>query len=252
MPDSPYGLMGIGLCVPGLVNTEQKIIFTPNIDWDYEVDLKALLEQEFTVPVFIENEANAGAYGEKVFGAAKNYENLIYVSVGIGIGTGIVINNDLYRGVNGFAGELGHVSIDLNGLKCSCGNRGCWELYASEKALLHSIHDKQALVSHQEIIQLANQNDPEILMELQNFGFYIGVGLTSILNTFNPQAVIIRNELVEALPMVLNSIRNSISSRMYDQLNNSYELLLSSLGKNAPALGACSIVMDHSFERFTE
>ncbi|QIZ06580.1 ROK family protein [Priestia megaterium] len=251
IPDSPYGLIGIGLCVPGLVNTEQKVIFTPNIDWNYELDLKSLIEQEFQVPVFIENEANAGAYGEKVFGAAKNYENIIYVSVGTGIGIGIVINNDLYRGVNGFAGEMGHLTIDFNGLKCSCGNRGCWELYASEKALLHAFQNNDTITSYQELINLANQNDPDILMALQNFGFYLGIGLTSILNTFNPQAVIIRNDIVEALPMVLNSIRNSILSRSNDKLNNSHELLLSSLGKNAPALGTSSIAIEHFLEKFT-
>jgi N-acetylglucosamine repressor len=251
IPDSPYGLIGIGLCVPGLVDTEQKVIFTPNIEWNYELDLKSLIEQEFQVPVFIENEANAGAYGEKVFGAAKNYENIIYVSVGTGIGIGIVINNDLYRGVNGFAGEMGHLTIDFNGLKCSCGNRGCWELYASEKALLHTFQNNDTITSYQELINLANQNDPDILMALQNFGFYLGIGLTSILNTFNPQAVIIRNDIVEALPMVLNSIRNSILSRSNDKLNNSHELLLSSLGKNAPALGTSSIAIEHFLEKFT-
>ncbi|WP_374703064.1 ROK family protein [Neobacillus cucumis] len=252
MPDSPYGLTGIGVCVPGLVNTDQKIIFTPNLDWNYDLDLKAVIEQEFKVPVFIENEANAGANGEKEFGAAKNYENLVYVSVQTGIGVGIIINNDLYRGVKGYAGEMGHLTIDLNGLKCSCGNRGCWELYASERALFKSLpKNHQEMLSHQDIIHLANQNNPEILMALQNFGYYLGIGLTSILNTFNPQAVIIRNHIVESLPMVLNSIKNSVASRTYQQLENNYQLLTSTLGKNAPALGASSIAIGKFLESFT-
>jgi len=252
MPESPYGLIGIGLCVPGLVTTEQKVIFTPNLEWNYELDLKPLIEQEFKVPVFLENEANAGAYGEKEFGAAKNYENLVYVSVHTGIGVGIIIDNELYRGVRGFAGEMGHLTIDMNGLKCSCGNRGCWELYASEKALLKSLSKiQQEKLSNKDIISLANQNNPDILMALQKFGFYLGIGLTSILNTFNPQAVIIRNNIVEALPMVLNSIKNSVASRTYQQLENSYELLTSTLGKNAPALGASSIAIENFLEMFT-
>ncbi|WP_420489712.1 ROK family protein [Neobacillus vireti] len=252
MPESPYGLIGIGLCVPGLVTTEQKVIFTPNLDWNYQLDLKPLIEQEFNVPVFLENEANAGAYGEKEFGAAKNYENLVYVSVHTGIGVGIIIDNELYRGVRGFAGEMGHLTIDMNGLKCSCGNRGCWELYASEKALLKSLtKNQQEKLSNKDIINLADQNNPDILTALQKFGFYLGIGLTSILNTFNPQAVIIRNNIVEALPMVLNSIKNSVASRTYQQLENSYELLTSSLGKNAPALGASSIAIENFLEMFT-
>ncbi|MBM7654987.1 ROK family transcriptional regulator [Neobacillus cucumis] len=248
MPDSPYGLIGIGLGVPGLVNNEHQITLAPNLNWYKDIDLKKVLEQEFQVPVFIENEANAGAHGEKEFGAAKDYQNLVFVSVGTGIGTGIIINNELYRGDIGFAGEMGHLTIDLNGPKCRCGNRGCWELYASEKAMLNSQPSQLPKKSKQEIINLANQNDPEILSALQNFGYYLGVGLVNVLNTFNPQAVVVRNDIIEALPIVLNSLRNSISSRINDQLGSSYELLLSSLGKNATAMGASSLVIEHFLE----
>lgn len=244
MPQSPYGLIGIGICVPGLIDKNQKIVFTPNSNWR-NIDLKPIIQEKFNVPVFIENEANAGAYGEKVFGAAKNHDNMIYASIGTGIGIGVIINNDLYRGVGGFSGEMGHMTIDFNGPKCSCGNRGCWELYASEKALLKSLQTKEKKVSNQDIIDLAHLNDVGTLRALQNFGFYLGIGLTNILNTFNPQAIILRNSIIESHPMVLNSIRSEVSSRVYSQLGNSYELLPSVLGKNASALGMSSIVIDH-------
>jgi N-acetylglucosamine repressor len=251
MPESPYGLIGIGLGVPGLVNKEQQIVLAPNLNWNHDIDLKKEIEQEFNVPVFVENEANAGAHGEKEFGAAKNYGNLVFVSVGTGIGTGIIINNELYRGVGGFAGEMGHLTIDQNGPKCRCGNKGCWELYASEKALLKFLPQHLQKITHQEIIDLANGNDPEILSGLQSFGHYLGIGLTNVINTFNPQAVVIRSDIIEALPIVLNSLRNSISSRIIAQLTSSYDLLLSSLGKNATALGASSLVIEHFLENIS-
>ncbi|ASZ03599.1 MULTISPECIES: transcriptional repressor XylR [Bacillus] len=244
MPQSPYGLIGIGICVPGLIDKNQKIVFAPNSNWR-DIDLKSFIQKKFNVPVFIENEANAGAYGEKVFGAAKNHDNMIYASIGTGIGIGVIINNDLYRGVSGFSGEMGHMTIDFNGPKCSCGNRGCWELYASEKALLTSLQTKEKKVSTQDIIDLAHLNDIGTLHALQNFGFYLGIGLTNILNTFNPQAIILRNSIIESHPIVLHSIKSEVSSRVYSHLDNSYELLPSILGKNAPALGMSSIVIDH-------
>ncbi|WBL40938.1 ROK family protein [Bacillus velezensis] len=244
MPQSPYGLIGIGICVPGLIDKNQKIVFAPNSNWR-DIDLKSFIQEKFNVPVFIENEANAGAYGEKVFGAAKNHDNMIYASIGTGIGIGVIINNDLYRGVGGFSGEMGHMTIDFNGPKCSCGNRGCWELYASEKALLTSLQTIEKKVSTQDIIDLAHLNDIETLHALQNFGFYLGIGLTNILNTFNPQAIILRNSIIESHPMVLHSIKSEVSSRVYSHLDNSYELLPSILGKNAPTLGMSSIVIDH-------
>lgn len=250
MPQSPYGLIGIGICVPGLIDKDQKIVFTPNSNWR-DIDLKSSIQEKYNMPVFIENEANAGAYGEKVFGAAKNHDNIIYVSISTGIGIGVIINNHLYRGVSGFSGEMGHMTIDFNGPKCSCGNRGCWELYASEKALLKSLQTKAKKLSYQDIIDLAHLNDIGILNALQNFGFYLGIGLTNILNTFNPQAVILRNSIIESHPMVLNSMRSEVSSRVYSQLGNSYELLPSSLGQNAPALGMSSIVIDHFLDMVT-
>ncbi|MED4046346.1 ROK family transcriptional regulator, partial [Priestia aryabhattai] len=156
MPESPYGLVGIGICVPGLVDRHQQIIFMPNLNWNIK-DLQFLIESEFNVPVFVENEANAGAYGEKVFGMTKNYENIVYISINVGIGTGLVINNELYKGVQGFSGEMGHMTIDFNGPKCSCGNRGCWELYASEKALLASLSKEEKNISRKEIVERANK-----------------------------------------------------------------------------------------------
>ncbi|MDM5283709.1 ROK family protein [Peribacillus frigoritolerans] len=244
MPDSPYGLVGIGICVPGLVDSNQKIIFMPNLEW-YIEDLQLLIESEFNVPVFVENEANAGACGEKVFGVTKNYENIIYISINVGIGVGIIINNELYKGVNGFSGEMGHMTIDFNGPKCSCGNRGCWELYASEKALLDSFSNDEKNMLRKEIVERANKNDVAVLNALQNFGFYVSIGLTNILNTFDAQAIILRNNIIESHPLVLNTIKNEVSSRVYSHLESMCELLPSSLGRNAPALGAVSIVIEH-------
>ncbi|MFJ7469159.1 ROK family protein [Peribacillus frigoritolerans] len=244
MPDSPYGLVGIGICVPGLVDSNQKIIFMPNLEW-YIEDLQHLIESEFNVPVFVENEANAGACGEKVFGVTKNYENIIYISINVGIGVGIIINNELYKGVNGFSGEMGHMTIDFNGPKCSCGNRGCWELYASEKALLDSFSNDEKNMLRKEIVERANKNDVAVLNALQNFGFYVSIGLTNILNTFDAQAIILRNNIIESHPIVLNTIKNEVSSRVNSHLESMCELLPSSLGRNAPALGAVSIVIEH-------
>ncbi|APT49847.1 XylR family transcriptional regulator [Bacillus safensis] len=243
MPSSPYGLIGIGLCIHGLVDTGEKIVFTPHSKWK-NVDLKTTLQDTFKVPIFIENEANAGAYGEKIFGAAKHYDHLIYASIGTGIGIGIIINHHLYRGAYGFSGEMGHMTIDFNGPTCSCGNRGCWELYASEKALFQSLQTDGQHISHQELEQLAKLNDMRTLNALRNFGFYLGVGLTNVLHTFNPQAIILRNKVIESHQTVLHVIGEEVSSRMDTQFSSQVELLPSSLGHNAPVLGMTSLVIE--------
>ncbi|MFJ5963161.1 ROK family protein [Bacillus sp. NPDC093026] len=251
IPSSPYGLVGIGICIPGLVDENERIVFTPHSKWK-NFDLKTSLKKTFHVPVLIENEANAGAYGEKIFGAAKHYDHLIYASIGTGIGIGIIIKRHLYRGAYGFSGEMGHMTIDFNGPTCSCGNRGCWELYASEKALFQSLQSNNQRVSYQEIEQLAKLNDMKTLNALRNFGFYLGVGLTNVLHTFNPQAVILRNKVIESHPMVLNVIKNEVSSRMYSQFSTHIELLPSSLGQHAPALGMTSLVIENFLNDVTK
>ncbi|MCP3760867.1 ROK family transcriptional regulator [Domibacillus sp. A3M-37] len=247
MPASPYGLIGIGICVPGLVNREEQIVLTPNTHWN-GVELKKIVESTFNVPVTIENEANAGAYGENIYGAAKAYDDFIYISVSTGIGVGLVLGNELYRGVHGFSGEMGHMTIDFNGPKCNCGNRGCWELYASEKAFRQSLPGEW---NDDEIASRLQKNDVELFRALENFGHYLGIGLVNIANTFDPEAVILRNPLIESNPFVLNALKNTLSSRMNVRFDTECAFLPSTLGKNAPALGACSMMIEQFINGIT-
>lgn len=153
MPQSRYGVVGIGVGVPGIVNKEGIVLLAPNLGWKNS-DLKQDLEELFEVPVIVENEANAGAFCEQKFGAGKDYENMVYISAGIGIGVGIFLNRELYQGKNGFSGEMGHMIIDMNGKPCNCGSQGCWEAYASEHALL-----EQAGSSIEAVLELAKNHD---------------------------------------------------------------------------------------------
>ncbi|WP_159881642.1 ROK family transcriptional regulator [Paenibacillus puerhi] len=137
VPSSPYGVIGIGVGVPGLVDDQGSVLSAPNLGWT-DVPLQSMLAEEFGVDVVIDNEANAGALGEKEFGAGRHAANLLYISAGIGIGAGIILHDQLYRGVSGFSGEVGHMALAQDGPLCGCGNRGCWETFASEKALLHN------------------------------------------------------------------------------------------------------------------
>ncbi|MGE5588167.1 MAG: ROK family transcriptional regulator [Clostridia bacterium] len=135
-PPTPRGLLGIGAGVPGLVEMEHGVLkFAPNLKWK-DVPLKDLLRERFEVPVYVDNEANVGALGEKWFGAGQGIRHMVYLSVGAGLGAGIVVNGELYRGATGYAGELGHFTILPEGPLCGCGNRGCWETLASELATL--------------------------------------------------------------------------------------------------------------------
>jgi predicted NBD/HSP70 family sugar kinase len=257
-PDSPYGIVGIGIGVPGLVDSKGQILFAPNLKWR-NVDLKQVMEEKFHIPVKIENEANAGAHGEQLYGAGKNIANSVYISIGIGIGTGIVINHQLYRGFTGIAGEMGHMSIDFQGRKCSCGNRGCWELYASESALLNAASKRNLPDGHPEadldiLYTEAQKGNVEVIQLLNTLGEYIGIGLTNVMNTFNPEAMIIGNRIARFEPWIKNPVERVLEERLSNHHPFATRLRFSKLKDDSTALGAASFAISDFFsnQKITE
>ncbi|MFD0961474.1 ROK family transcriptional regulator [Paenibacillus chungangensis] len=235
-PDSPYGIIGIGVGVPGIVNEEGTVVFAPNMGWS-QVELKHALEKLYQLPVMIDNEANAGALGEHIYGAGRPYRDQIYVSAGIGIGTGIVLHNKLYKGSSGFSGELGHLSIQFDGRSCSCGNQGCWELYASEHALLeagaaYGYHDIHAM------LQAAEQNKPHMRELFHDIGTYLGIGIANIANIFNPEAVIIGNRMSLAAEWIRPAIEQAVSQRTLRFHHKRLLIQFAELGEQSAVRGA--------------
>ncbi|MFD1848586.1 ROK family transcriptional regulator [Oceanobacillus bengalensis] len=244
-PESPYGIVGIGVGVPGIVNKDSKILLAPNLNWR-NIELKAVLEEKFNVPVVIENEANAGAYGEKKFGAGKDYHNVVYVSVGIGIGVGLILNGKLYRGNNGFSGEFGHMTIEVDGAKCSCGNEGCWELYASENTLLKNAARAEIKAPQDEdltleyLMDLAENGDADTINLFKDIGKYLGVGINNIINIFNPEQVIIGNRMAVAEAYMEDSLKNWIHEQALWFSQKDLKIDFSQLSTHSTALGVAA------------
>ncbi|MDF2669568.1 MAG: hypothetical protein K0R67_1874 [Paenibacillus sp.] len=235
-PSSPYGIIGIGIGVPGIVNADGTILLAPNLHWE-QFPLHEKLEKEFGLPVTLDNEANAGALGEKQYGAGRTSDNLLYLSVGTGIGSGIIIGGQLYRGVSGFSGEVGHTSIESNGKRCSCGNRGCLELYASEGALTEQGHGIGA-DSFDELLAMAEAGKPEALHLFHQTGEYLGIGIANMIHIFNPQLVIIGNQMVRAETWVRNSILRVVKQRSLPFHRDSMEVRFAALRTHSTVLGA--------------
>lgn len=242
MPSGKYGIVGIGLGVPGIIDKSGTILLAPNLGWK-DLSLKQAITDEFNLPIIIENEANAGAYGEKQFGAGQNFQDIIYVSAGIGIGVGIILNGDLYQGKNGFAGEMGHMIIEINGKQCSCGSRGCWEAYASEHALTNLANQKY--LSLELLIELAEKNDETALKLFEEVGCYLGYGINNIINTFNPEQVIIGNRLAKAKKWLEEPIRKTINTHTLSFHRNEVTLHFSNLSIYSAALGVTAFVVEN-------
>ncbi|MFK7694331.1 ROK family protein [Paenibacillus sp. HJGM_3] len=235
-PVSPYGIIGIGIGVPGIVDAEGTILFAPNLHWE-AFPLRERLEREFGLPVTIDNEANAGALGEKQYGAGRTSDDLVYLSVGTGIGSGIVLGGHLFRGSHGFSGEIGHTSIESNGKKCSCGNRGCLELYASEGALMEQARAIGA-ASFDALVDMAEAGQPEALQLFHQTGEYLGIGIANIINTFNPQLILIGNQMVRAEAWLRNSILRVVRMRSLSYHREGLDIRFAELKTHSAVRGA--------------
>lgn len=246
-PGSPYGIVGIGVGVPGIVDDNGIILFAPNLKW-HQVELQQQLEERFGLPVTIDNEANAGAQGEQKYGAGRGIPNQIYVSVGIGIGTGIILNKELYKGASGFSGELGHLSIEYGGKPCSCGNRGCWELYASENALL----ERAALLGFEnleELLLAATAGDERVIELIRSIGDYLGAGIANIVNVFNPNVVIIGNRMSRAAEWLEPAVQAAVDQRTLPYHRERMRILFAELQDQSAVRGATYYAISTFFEK---
>lgn len=242
LPDSPYGIVGIGIGVPGLVDETSRVVSAPNLGWD-NVDLAGALTAEFGGNLHIDNEANAGAIGEKLYGAGRDSQNLIYLSIGVGIGSGIIVGGALYRGTSNFSGEVGHMTVAEDGPLCRCGNRGCWETLASEKALL----DRAAGVwqDHtpglEQILDAGKRGDKQALDLLNEIGSQLGVGLANLVNILNPELIVIGNRLSLAGELFEEAMLQTIKNRSLSYHRKKTHVDFAKLGIRSTALGAASM-----------
>jgi len=209
------------------------------------------LTRIFHVPVALENDADAAAIAEAGWGAGKNKSRLIYVTVGTGIGGGIVFDGHLYRGVGGAHPELGHQVIDPAGPLCSCGFRGCWESLAAGPAMAAWLDaNAPADYPHREhltakrICQLARQDDALAQQAVKREAYYLGIGLANLINLFTPDLIVLSGSLMKSSPLFLDGIRELISRGCRFVPFEKTELALASLGEDSNLIGAARVWHD--------
>ena len=241
-------ILGIGLGVPGIVNERSGVIdFAPNLEWE-NVNLRSLLKCQ--APIVVENEANAAALGEKGFGVGRNVSDMIYVSVGMGVGCGIIIENRLFSGTSFNAGEFGHMTVEYDGPACKCGKRGCWEVFASNKAALNRYKEKSglALKDFDEFVQRLIAGEAVALAVADEIVKYLGIGIGNIVNGLNPQMVVLGGKLTEAKDVVYDKILQQIKCFTLSKSLTELEIQFSALNSKASAMGVAGIVLDQAVE----
>jgi glucokinase-like ROK family protein len=252
--------LGIGVGVPGLVDTLQgKLIFAPNLRWE-NVPLRLMWSQRFDLPIFIENEANAAALGEYYFGVARGVDSFIYLSAGIGLGGGVMIDGKLFRGSSGYAGEVGHMTVDPDGDLCGCGKRGCWETKVGPRAVLRGVRKILAdgmpslindlaggnlnQVTFDIVVKAARSKDPVALEALQSVGEYLGIGVVNLINIFNPELIVLGGALSLANEFLMPVIEGSVCNSALKPPCENIRFTASAHGEDACVMGAVALVLD--------
>ncbi len=257
---TPTDIEGIGFDFPGQVDCKTGVVkLAPNIPGWVNVPIAQMIEDEFHIPTRIDNDVRCAALGELKFGAGRGCENFICITVGTGIGSGIVINGKVVRGATNAAGELGHIKLQMNGGPiCGCGDTGCLEAFASGPAIVAMAQDyikggkstkfrEMAAAEGGEITpymvaKAAEEGDPVAKRIFEIVGEYIGIGLTSVINLLNPERVIIGGGVAESGELLLGPIRKTIKERAMVVAGNAVEIVPAQLGNSAGVIGASMLI----------
>ena len=208
---------GVGVSLPGRVDESGKLVFAPNLGW-HQIDLRRLLESTLDLPVVLENAASACALAELWFGRhPDNVKHLVALTVSEGIGVGLLLNGQLFHGMDALAGEFGHVTLDESGPPCSCGKRGCWEQYASNSAALaHYLGtraDAERSLTFADLLRLAEGGDARAVETIERMARYLGIGLAPIVTGLSPQVLVVVGEITGAWNLVGPILEQVVRSR---------------------------------------
>ena len=255
-------IVGIGVAMHGVVNSKDGIsIYAPYYDW-HNVDIKNELQKEFNLPVYVDNDVRAMAIGESLFGIAKNISNFIIINISDGIGAGIIIDNKPYCGINFSSGEIGHIVVVSDGSKCSCGNYGCLETVASNESIarkaiklikegcpstLSKLHNDLDEITIKDICYGANNDDELCINIIKEASRYIGLAITNLINILNPQSIVVVGEIIENIPLCIDTIKNTVKKRGFKIPTNSISIVRTKLGSNAAVIGAATLVIEEVF-----
>jgi glucokinase len=252
--------LGIGIGYAGLINYDTGIVRSSIMlpDW-FEVPLQEKIEKHFNTDARIDNDANAAAYGEWWIGAGRGAKTMICLTIGTGIGGGLIINNQLYRGPDGTAAEFGNMTIDYDGPLCWCGNRGCLNPLASGTAISQRTVERIQQGKQSRILELVNNNLDEITPSvvakaavegdelagqiIAETAMFLGAGIANLINALNPDAVVLSGGVAEIGELLINPIRQEVLKRAFAIPARRAKILKAELGNKAGAVGAAGILI---------
>ena len=248
----PSRLVGLGVDLPGIVDSQAGVVrHSPLLGW-YDVPFAALVQSRLALPTLVENDVNALAVAEAWFGYGRSAESFLVVTLGRGVGLGIILDGNVYRGPTGGAGEFGHLVLDPEGPVSPDGERGSLEAYLSDAALLTQARRHIAgfarEATHQDLVDLADRGDPQAVAVFRDAGRMLGLALSHLVNIFAPPLIILSGEGVRAAHLLLPAARDALALYSFGDLGRRVELIVDSWGDEAWARGAAGLAASRHLE----
>ncbi|HEX5874618.1 MAG TPA: ROK family protein [Pyrinomonadaceae bacterium] len=252
-------VVALGVAIPGLVNRQtDRVVAARGLPSTMVEDLHGELTRATGLRVEVENDANAAAYGEYKVGADRGSRNLFYIMIGNGIGGAIILDGRLWTGASGFAGEVGHITIDAEGLPCVCGNTGCLETLASAPSIVRRARERlnrdstsslsrlalNKSFTAEDVAHQANEGDDFALMMIERTGKYIGTGVASVINLLNIETIVLGGGVMDAGSLILNPIIREVKRRAFQPCFEATEIVAAKLGLDAAPIGAALLARD--------
>jgi glucokinase len=256
-------LIGIGMGAPGPVDTRSGVIYNAvNLGWKNHFPLRDMLEVETSLPAVIDNDANCAALGEMWKGAGNGAKDLVCITLGTGVGGGVIANGQIVQGISGAAGEIGHItSIPVNGALCNCGKTGCLETIASATGIvriatdklknvteigeLKKIFQKEGIVSAKNVFDCARNGDKIATGVIDEVSFYLGLALANIANTLNPEKMVLGGGVSKAGEVLLNPIKENFNKYSFPRVKESTDITIATLGNDAGVIGAAWLIKNN-------
>lgn len=262
----PSQLSGIGVACAGGIDTARGMVSnSPNLPGWVDIPLVEIIQKKYRVSTFLLNDASAAALGEHRFGAGRGVDNLVLFTLGTGIGGGIIIDGRLYLGTSGAAGEIGHMTIDVNGPECACGNSGCLEVLSSgtaisreaikrvsqgeESALTAMVNGKIEDIKVETVETAARKGDPLAMDVLARAAGYFGVGLVNVVNIFNPEMIVIGGGMASLGDLFIEPARRVVAERAFPVSARVVRIIMAQLGNEAGVYGAAAFALEAGARR---
>src|ERR1043165_2946790 len=253
--DEKQRVVAVSIMVPGAVDSDKAVVVqAPNLPSLVNFNLKAALQERLGWPVFLENDANAAAVGEMWLGAARGCRDVMSVTLGTGVGGGVILDGKLWRGSHGSAGEIGHTTVDpFSGLKCKCGNIGCLELFASATAIVRMTREmmssfpetslKSEGLTAEKVYDAGRQGDELALAVFKRMGMYLGIGLANLINLIDPQIIVLTGGVVNGWDLFACEMNRQVEERAFRVTAQQVKIAKAECGDNAGLLGAAKLAL---------